>query len=368
MKRLLCIISRMDAGGAETFLMKIYRKLDKSLYQMDFCVQVKEEGFYDKEIKANGGRIFYITSKSENVKQFKKELFNLVKKENYQYVMRITANAFGLLDLKIAKKAGAKRCIARSSNSASQGGIKSALAHVYGRLFFDRFVDAKIAPSDLSAIYTFGKKAYKSGKVAILNNGIDLGVYAFDKEAGNAVRKEFDLENKFVVGHIGRFNAQKNHEFLLKVFAEIKKLRPDSMLLLVGKGELEQTVKAQAEALGISDSLIFAGVRSDVPALLSAMDAFVFPSFYEGMPNTLIEAQATGLSCIVADTITKEANLTGKVKYLSLSDSPETWAKETISFEKNDRADVSDLFKEKGYDINSVVEKFTELVFEKDNK
>ena len=155
MKRLLCIISAMNTGGAETFLMKLYRKLDISKYQMDFCVNLKEEGFYDKEIIKRGGKIFYVPPKSNGIIKFNKGLRRIISENSYQYVMRVTSNTMGFMDLAIAKKAGAKVCIARSSNSSDGNSIKTKLAHKFGQILFEKYIDVKIAPSDLAAKYTF---------------------------------------------------------------------------------------------------------------------------------------------------------------------------------------------------------------------
>ncbi|MBQ3219459.1 MAG: glycosyltransferase family 1 protein [Clostridia bacterium] len=362
-KKLLCLLSGMNAGGAETFLMKIYRQIDKDKYQMDFCINVKEKCFYEDEICAMGGRIFRIPPKSESVKEFKKQLAEIVRDNGYEYVFRITSSAMGFMDLKVAKKAGAKVCAARSSNSSDGGGIKAFIAHRLGRALYGKYLDVKIAPSNLAAKYTFGNKAVKYNKVSILHNAVDLNIFNFDKEERQRIRKEFEIGDKeILVGHVGRFMRQKNHKFLIRVFKEICNRNPNAKLMLVGVGELEKDIKEQVKQLGLDEKVIFTGVRSDVPKLLSAMDVFVFPSFYEGMPNTVIEAQATGLPCVVADTITREANITGLVKYLPL-DNIDNWAKETLESIKQGRTDTKSDFIKNGYDIESVVQKFTRLVF-----
>ena len=179
MKRLLCLISGMNTGGAETFLMKLYRNLDRTKYQMDFCVNIKEEGFYDKEIKALGGRMFYVPPKSAGVGEFKKRLTELIKKEKYDYVLRVTSNAAGFMDLMVAKKAGAKICSARSSNSSDGTGLKAKIVHRVSRALYGRYVDVKFAPSDLAAEYTFGKGAVEKGKASLLHNAVDLEVYKY---------------------------------------------------------------------------------------------------------------------------------------------------------------------------------------------
>ena len=369
MKRLLCIIATMNSGGAETFLMKLYRTLDRTKYQIAFCVNVNEECFYDNEIKDLGGKIFYIPPKSAGVGEFKKQLTELVKKEKYDYVLRITSNSAGFIDLMIAKKAGAKICSARSSNSSDGTGLKAKIVHRISRVLYGRYVDVKFAPSDLAAEYTFGKNSLKSGKASILHNAVDLDRYKFYPQKREELRKEFGLENNLVVGHIGRFMTQKNHKFLFEVFAKIKNICPKAKLLLVGgNGNLEAEVKQRVLDMKLQEDVVFAGVRSDIPELLSAMDVFLLPSFYEGMPNTVIEAQATGLSCIISDTITKQANITGLVEYLPLGESAEFWAQKVLEAAKKERKNTREDFINAKYDIKSVTEEFVRLVFGEETK
>ena len=181
-------------------------------------------------------------------------------------------------------------------------------------------------------------------------------------------RKELNIsDDTLVIGPVGRFVEQKNHRFLIEVFAEVLKQKPDALLMLVGDGEKKKEIKEQINALGIEESVILTGIRSDVPALLSAMDVFVFPSFYEGMPNTVIEAQATGLPCVIADTITKEAGVTECVYYKSLTDSKDAWADLAVSlfsYYNEERSYYNYKMKSAGYDISSCVEQFTKLTFE----
>ena len=363
MKRLLCILSSMNAGGAETFLMKIYRQIDRTKYQMDFCINMSEKCFYEDEILSLGGKIYRIPAKSASLKDFEKQLYNVVNANGYKYVLRVTSSAFGFMDLKIAHKAGAKICAARSSNSSDGGSLKSKVAHRLGRILYGKYVNVKIAPSDLAAVYTFGKKAYESGAVNILHNAIDIDRYGFNADMRCRIRSEFGLsDDTTIIGHVGRFMTQKNHAFLLEVFSEYLKINRKSILMLVGGGELESAIKEKASELGISDKIIFTGVRSDVPALLSAMDVFVFPSLYEGMPNTVIEAQATGLPCVISDTITREADITGLVNYLPLGDAGK-WAECIEKLPRENRVTPIRQFKDNYYDIESVTEQFVKLIF-----
>lgn len=179
MKRLLCILSSMNAGGAETFLIKIYRRIDNTKYQMDFCINASEKCFYEDEILSLGGKIYRIPAKSTSLRNFAGQLHDVVSSNGYKNVLRITSSAFGFMDLKIASKAGAKVCAARSSNSSDGGSLKSKVVHRLGRILYGKYVNVKIAPSDLAAEYTFGKKAYKVevgtdaiGNITRINNAL----------------------------------------------------------------------------------------------------------------------------------------------------------------------------------------------------
>lgn len=362
MKRLLCILSSMNAGGAETFLMKVYRNIDKTKYQFDFCVNSKAKGFYDKEIEDLGGFIYRIPCKSENLKLFKKELKNIIVKNEYEYVLRITANAAGLMDLKIAKKLGVKKCIARSSNSNCEKGIKNVISHKLGKVLYLKYVDVAIAPSKLAADYTFGN--FDSNRVSIVHNALNFYDYKYSKFDRVSIRKEFNLQdNAIVFGNIGRFMIQKNHEFLINVFEKIHEQNKDTYLMLVGIGELESKIQNLVVSKGLEKYVLFIGIRSDIPKILSSMDLLIMPSLYEGMPNTVIEAQANGLPCVISDTITKEANITGLVKYVSLSESYRKWADIALESVSNNRLNTHEYFLKNNYDINSVTQQFIDIVF-----
>lgn len=355
----------MNAGGAETFLMKLYRNIDLTQYQMDFCINVKEKCFYEDEILSMGGRIFRIPSKSGNLKDFKRQLTDIVKNNGYERVLRITSSSMGFMDLKIAKKAGAKVCCARSSNSSDGGSLKSKLVHILGHILYSKYVDIAIAPSDLAAIYTFGESVYRSGKVSIIHNAVDLNVFFFDEVQRVSIRQELGIsDDTKVFGHVGRFSEQKNHMFLADIFKCIHDINPNTKFLLVGDGSLRNDLENKIKALSIDDCVIFLGIRSDIAKILSAMDVFVFPSFYEGMPNTVIEAQATGLPCIISDTITKEADITGLVEFFSLREPAHAWAAKSISMCRDFRIDSTSIFVDQKYDIQSVVKEFEGLLFE----
>lgn len=361
MKRLLCIVSAMNTGGAETFLMKMYRALDREKYQMDFCVN-SDKNFYEKEILALGGKIYKVPAKSQSLSGWYRETKRVIRENGYRYVIRVCDHSLAALDLLAARRGGADHLIMRSSN-ASSGSRMKVFLHKMFRFLAVSVPTVKLAPSTEAAKYTFGRGCVDNGDVVLLHNAIDTDVYHFDPEGRERVRKELGLEGMFVVGHVGRFNQQKNHDFLLDVFCALQKKKPEARLVLVGQGELEEQIHQKARALGIEQYVVFAGVRNDVPQLMSAFDVFAFPSLYEGMPNTVIEAQATGLPCVISDTITKEADITGLVKYLPLTD-VKKWAECVQRAACTGRMDTKKLFYEQHYDIASQAKLFVKCVFD----
>ena len=218
MKRLLCIVSSMDRGGAETFLMKVYRCLDKSKYQIDFCVSKKNKGFYDDEIKKMGGKIFYVPPKSKNPFKSFFEIKKLVKKEKYDSVLRTSQQSLATLDLLASKLGGASKLIYRSSNAGVTNG--KFINKVFG--FLPKVIpNVKIAPSTEAAEFVFGKIAVKNNKVTILHNALNYDDFKFNEKNRDKIRTELNVGNKTLYGHVGRLNKQKNHMFLLSIFEEI---------------------------------------------------------------------------------------------------------------------------------------------------
>ena len=356
----------MNAGGAETFLMKIFRRIDRTKYMMDFAVAIPQKGLYDDEIEKMGGCVYHITPKSSGIFRNFKDIKTLVANRHYYSVLRVSQHSASALELLAAWLGGAKIRGFRSSNSNTTTGRKRDLLIHKVCMFMPRlFANVRIAPSTEAAEYMFGKGCIKRKKAFILKNAIDLSVYSFSEKERSRIRNEFGFADSFVVGHIGRFNQQKNHFFLISVFVEIKRIMKDAKLLLVGVGEKEDEIKKAVLENGIGDSVVFAGIRSDIPGILSAMDVFLFPSLYEGMPNTVIEAQACGLPCIVSDCITKEAKITNLVEYIPLSASAKEWAEAVVCHHIGERSDTHNELSVQKYDINESVERFVDLLFMK---
>ena len=357
-------MSNMNAGGAETFLMKLYREIDRTQYQMDFCVNVQEKNYYEDEINELGGNIFRIPARSEGLKEHNRQLAKLIKNKQYKYVLIVSASSTAYLDAYIAKKSGAKKCIIRSSNSKNGSfGLKNIIEHILKKLF-NHCADVLIAPSDLAAKNLFGDKFEKDKRFKYLNNGLDLSLYRFYMDERNRIRRKHNIsDDTLVIGHIGRFNGQKNHLFLVDIIAELSK-RENAILIFVGNGDLKEEIRKKVSDIGLSEKVIFAGLSSEVASYLSAMDVFVFPSFYEGMPNTVIEAQANGIPCVISDAITKNANVTGLVTYLPLASGVGTWVDTILQMAGKRQINAEKMLAAAGYEIKDCAKQFVGLCFD----
>lgn len=366
MKRLLCIVGCMNMGGAETFLMKIHRTIDRTKYQMDYAVAEEQEGVYDKEIISLGGKIYHITPKSKGIFRNFKDIRDLVNKKKYTYVLRVSQHSLSALELLAAKLGGAKVLAFRSSNSNACESTLNGILHNICMFMPRFFANVYIAPSTEAGKFMFGKASVKEGKVNILHNAVNYEMYAYAQTKRKRIRRELDLGNSLVVGHVGRFNHQKNHIFLLEVFKELSKIQESAKLILVGKGEKEQELRSKVVEMGIKDKVIFVAPRSDVNEFYSAFDVLVFPSKFEGMPNVLIEAQAASLPCVASDTITKEAKITPYVSWLSLNETAVVWAKKALDVCHMERSSTYKKFVESKYEVKDSSQTFCKLIFDKE--
>lgn len=363
MKKVLCIINSLYRGGAETFMVKLCNNIDREKYRIDFCVKRMEEGAYEPLLRELGSKIFHTEMRTKKPIKCFFDILKIVKNEKYENVLVVSEQSINVLDIIAAKLGGAKKCSMRSTNANLPSKRLNQLHKILKPLSI-YIPDVMLAPSSEAGEFTFGKRNIKKGKVHLLNNGLQYEKYEFSSEKRSDIRKAFNIEEKLVIGHVGRFSEQKNHTFLIDVFAEILKANENAVLLLIGTGEKQQELLHKVQKLGIAEKVIFAGTRDDVPVLLSAMDLMVFPSLYEGMPNVVIEAQAAGLPVVASDSITKEADITGLVKYIPLEKNAKEWAHAALEHIKLfERRSYKDEFYTSGYDIKAVTERFIELVF-----
>lgn len=371
--RVLQVVGRMTRGGIETFIMNVYRNIDRTKVQFDFLCHYGEEAEYNDEIRNLGGRIYEMPKiKSTNktyyykIFQYRKELNKFFNEHNEFKVVHGHMTNTASIYMPIAKKHGVKYCIVHSHLSHARKGLSGITTNIL-QLPLERIADDYFACSDNAAKWIYSEKTIKSNRVKIIKNAIDSNAYVFNSDVRIQYRRKLHLENQFVIGHVGRFYHEKNHNFIIDIFSEIVKLHQDSILILVGKGDLKEEIENKVKNLGLSNKVLFLGMRSDVSNLMQAMDVFVMPSYFEGLPLVGIEAQASGLKCIMADTITKEINITDNVEFLPLTESAERWAKEILKYNSYTRDNTKEKIEQAGYDIKAIADWLQEFYLKKYN-
>lgn len=354
MIRILHVFHEMNNGGIEHFVMEYYRHIDRSQVQFDFLTSVDREGYFDKEILELGGRIFRAFPLKKNPVRNFFDIARIVRENNYDIVHRHTGSAFGYFDLRAAKFGGAKHLILHSHNNQAGNKLLHYLCNTFLQMPCER-----LACSDEAGKWLFGENAsYK-----VVNNAIDCSSFQFSESSRQQLRQSMGLADKFVVGHVGRFEEQKNHFRLLDITRELVQLRHDAVLICIGTGSLFNECRAYADALNISEHVLFLGSRNDIPELMCAFDLFLLPSLYEGFPFVLVEAQASGLSCVVSTQVPKECNVTNNIHFLPLDASNLFWAKtiNTASNSLSSRHTFAEFMYQNGYDLSSNAELLCEF-------
>lgn len=348
--RVLQVVTIMNRGGAETMIMNHYRAINRDEIQFDFLVHREAEGAYDKEIITLGGKIFkaFPIRPWNYVAYFK--FLDKFFSTHHEYIAihsHIQDNCG--FAFKYAQKYGINNCIANSHIAPIKKDYKY-LFRLIGKLYTNKYTTKRLACGTEAGKYMFGKR-----KFDLFNNAIDLDNFKFNSTIRDIKRKELNLSDKFIIGNVARFNTQKNHVFLIDIFNEVSKKCSNAHLLLVGNGDLKANIEKKVHDLGLENKVSFLGVRSDVSQILQAMDVFLFPSLYEGLPVSVIEAQATGIKCVLSDTIDNEVDVTNNVAFLSLDNTAEEWCDKILTFQHYNRIDTSNLVRDAGYDIKKNV-------------
>jgi len=367
MVKVLHFVTLMNRGGQETFIMNMYRNIDKSNFQFGFLCSGEGNGDYDEEIRRLGGKIYHVNYENSssklkhlrNYKKLKKSLSELSKE--YHIVHIHNYHAFDISrDAKAALASGFKKVIVHSHNTSVDGHLK------LHQLF--RNVISKLKVKRLACSEEAGRWMYNNNDFVVINNGIPVKIFTYDINARNKIREELGIQDKFIVGHVGRFFPQKNHNWIVRVFSEYCKKNRDAILLLVGNGEMFNEIKKLTEELGITEKVLFLGVREDTAALYSAMDVFFMPSLFEGFPLVGVEAQSSGLPCLFSDSLTKKLDLTSNVYRCSLNKTEKEWASELERIENivktTKRESQSELIKKKGFDTEENVLKLQNIYLE----
>lgn len=355
-----------NPGGVESVIMNYYRNFDKSKVQLDFLCN-NEIVAYEDEIKKLGGTIYRVTARSKDRKKFYQDLDNFFSKHAKEY-STIWVNVCSLANidyLKYAKKYGIKHRIIHCHNSQNMDSKLRGILHLINRCVIDKYATDFWTCNKKSIRWFYGARIVNKYKILTVNNAIDGNVFKYNEKTREEYRRKLGLEDKFVIGHVGRFHFQKNQLFLLDIFNEVHKREPNSTLILVGQGEDAEKITNKIDSLGLKDSVILLGIRDDVNKLMCAMDVFLFPSLFEGLGIVLLEAQATGLPCVAScDDTPPEVNMTDEFIFLPLDASVGIWAGSVLDFKNTKRKTNNDFIKENNYDISCEAKKL-EKYFER---
>lgn len=330
-KRVLHVVSSMNRGGAETMLMNLYRHIDREKLQFDFVCHTMDKCDFEDEIYKLGGKIYRIKSLGNSgVFSYISNLRTVIKENGpYLAIHSHTDMQAGIANIAaIGTGIPIRICHSHNTNWGHPVNIRNSVLYkllkLIGRITATDFVACGIEAGE----FFFGVKAVKHNKVKILNNGIDVEKFIHVNDAlCNKLEKEFKIkENDLIIGHIGRFYEQKNHKFIIDIARCMKENNLNFKFILVGKGPLLESIKEKVYDMDLSENVIFLGVRTDIDVLLNLFDVLIFPSLYEGLPLTLIEAQAAGLPSVISDNITDELDLgLNLIHRLSLDDPLNIW-------------------------------------------
>lgn len=357
--RVLQVIGLACGGGVESVIMNYYRNIDKDKVQFDFVVHKNPLKSFVDEAEKYGGKVYEVTPYTKNIFAFTYELYKIIKNGHYN-IVHSNMNSLSGFPLFAAWLAGARvRILHNHTTDTKAEGLRTVLKRTL-RPFAKMFANKYWACSELAAEWMYGKQGVNAGKVTIVNNAIDLDKFAFNQEKRDKLRKELGLDGKFVIGHVGRFMKQKNHEFLIDIFAEVAKEKDNAVLVLIGEGPLMDPIRDEVSVLHLQNKVIFLGVRNDVADLYNAMDVFVLPSFYEGLPVVGVEVQANGLPFFCSDKVTREILITDSIKLLPLDLGAIKWANEILRAKRIPFAETLKGMQESGFGISNEARKLEE--------
>lgn len=354
--RILMLFTIMNRGGAETMVMNYYRNIDRTKVQFDFMVHREERGAYDDEIEAMGGKIYRMMPLHPfTFGKYQKQIAQFFDEHNEYKIIHGHCSELGYFIYKEASRRKTPIIISHAHNPKAFIDSKW-IFRTYFKHAMRKYINQYFACGRESAYWLFGKTL---GKKAIIQyNAIEPSIFTYSLEDRKKVRHQLNIPNEtIVIGHIGRMTKQKNHYFLIKTFNQFHSKHPNSILLLIGNGELEKEIKRQINKYHLEKAVMFLGIRRDIPSLMKAMDIFVFPSHYEGLGVVLIEAQAASLPCLVSNNIPQEAFITDYIKAQDLKNPISDWCNDIESMlQKKRHLSISDKIEEHNYSIKSQAE------------
>lgn len=321
--RVAQVIGKLADGGVEAVVNNYYRHTDTDHIQFDYYIDSDSEKPPSQEMIDRGARYFIVPPSRHPLRRIQ-ALTRLFRSKSY-VIVHAHMNTLNAPVLYAAWRAGVPVRISHNHSTGNASEWKRAVAKRLLLATGSWFATSRMACGEAAGRWFFGDRLFESGSVCVLPNAIDVSRYRFDPVSRQRLRRELGVNDRLMVGHAGRFMPQKNHAFVLRIFKALLERKPDAALCLVGDGDLRDQIKAQAEQMGIAGSVYFLGSRSDLAALYSAMDCFLLPSLYEGLPLVGVEAQAAGLPCFFSKDVSREVALSDEAMFISLNESPEKW-------------------------------------------
>jgi len=355
--RIAHVIGSVAKGGVESVVFNYYKFIDKSKYQFDFIIHNDSPYEISSDINALGCKIFKIPS-YKHLFSYLNALIEIFKKNNYK-IVHSHMSTISVFTLFAAKKAKVPVRIAHCHATAGKGKgefLRNIIKNIL-RIFSKLYPTHLMSCSVNSGIWMYGKKAFLKGKVTVLNNAINHENFIFNKNIRNKTRNELCVSDKFVIGNVGRFMPQKNHDFLIDIFNEIYKIDKKSVLILVGDGNLKKNIEDKIKRYNLKDNVLLMGCMDNIINLYHAMDVFVLPSLYEGLPVVLVETQMAGLPSVISDKITEEVKFSELINFVSLKKSAFEWAKIILDLKNYKKYDTTSDLNIKNYSIKNEVVK-----------
>lgn len=326
--RVAVIVGKMDSGGKKNLIMEYYRHIERERIQFDFICDADSEAIPEEEIKKLGGRVYKIAP-YQSILSNMKDMYKIFKNNRYS-IIHAYNNTMNVFSMITAKKAGIPIRISESLSMAHKGEYKTIIKEILkplSRIGATHFMSC----GEACGRWQFGDDLFNTGNISVFKTVINTNYNAYNSELRNITREKFGWIDNIVIGHIGRFVPQKNSIFVMEIFAEICKLEPSAKLCLIGMGELEKPMLNKAKVLGIIDNVDYLGCREDIQQFYNAMDIFLLPSLYEGLPVVGLEAQSCGLPIFFSTEVTREVSVCNDiVHFVSLDTSPEKWAAQIL--------------------------------------
>ncbi len=345
--RVLHIVTNMSYGGLENLLMNYYRNIDRSKIQFDFLTHVDIHQDFEEEIAELGGKLYRLPKLNPFSSDYLKRLDGFFRDHPEYRIVHCHLDCMAGIPLKYAKKNNIPVRIAHSHNSNQTRNLKLPI----------KLACKKLIPKYATDLFACGKRAgdwmFEGRPYTVMSNAIEAGAFRYSAERALEMKAMLDIQGSFVLGHVGQFRDQKNHLFLIDIFNEILKQDENCILVLVGKGPYLNPTEEKVRAYGISDKVRFLGARSDIADIMQAMDVFVLPSLYEGLPVTMIEAQAAGLACVISDKVPIECKITESVNQVALSAPLKEWTEVILNYKNGERKDAYMDVAAAGFDIGS---------------